>query len=592
VRVEIVCSGHEGKDRILPRLARCLSEGTGWPVVSAPSGKADLTYFFPYLERKGRKIEGKTAAWFTHRDDGRPEKVKEWRTVAGSVDLRLTSARLYLAELERSGAAALVTPPLDRDKFRPAERVRHAKPVVGTSGYCYPGGRKGEELLQGLRDSKVGSQVSLVATGRGWPVPTKPRLWQDMEAFYQGLDLYVCTSSIEGVGYGPLEALACGVPVVVPSGVGVFDELGTEAGVYRYQANDLRSLLVALESALLRLGELDPLALRAATERFTAEAWVAGHVRAFEELVNGKAAESLTYEMLEHAFAEVDRDLASPAHRMAPAPAPVPDQAYSAPNSETPSRETVLVVDDQIPDWRGRAGVYMVAYGEPSRRCALRCIDSVRRHMPGLPVCLVSDRPLGPEDLFVEEPDSDIGARGVKTRIYDLAPSEWEYVLYLDADTELLAPVDSLFRILADGWELVICPNPDKYVLAGNMKRPDNGDELAETFRQMGSDELLQFNGGVFAFRRCGATAGFFEGWHREWTRWAKRDQAALDRQLYRSPVRVWTVGSEFNRIDRYEAPTKRTAIAHHPTEARRTKGIVAGRGDSPEAWMAVGVKR
>jgi hypothetical protein len=574
VNVEIVCSGHEGKDRILPRLARCLSEGTGWPVVPTPSGKADIVYWFPYLERKGRKVAGRTAAWFTHRDDGRPEKVKEWRTVASSVDLRLTSARLYLGELERSGAAALVTPPLDRDKFKPAERVRHAKPVVGTSGYCYPGGRKGEELLQGLRDSKVGAQVSLVATGRGWPVPTKPRLWQDMEDFYQGLDLYVCTSSIEGVGYGVLEALACGVGVVIPSGVGVFEELGTEAGIYRYQTNDLRSLLVAVESALLRLGEVDPLALRAATERFTVDAWVADHVRAFEALL-GKS----------------DPDYSEIIPRQMPR-AHLTDRA----NCDALLNSTVPVSNMPesmpLPDWRGHAGVYMVAYGDPSRRCALRCIESLRRHMPGLPVCLVSDRPLGPEDLFVCEGDSDIGARGVKTRIYDLAPAEWEYVLYLDADTELLAPVDSLFRVLADGWHLVICPNPDKYVLAGNMKRPDNGDELAETFRLMGSDELLQFNGGVFAFRRCGATAGFFEGWHREWTRWAKRDQAALDRQLYAAPVRVWTVGSEFNRIDRYEAPTKRTAIAHHPTEARRTKGIVAGRGDSPEAWMAVGVKR
>jgi hypothetical protein len=579
MNVEIVCSGHEGKDRILPRLARCLSEGTGWPVVPTPSGRADITYFFPYLERKGRKVAGKTAAWFTHRDDGRPEKVKEWRTVASSVDLRLTSARLYLGELERSGAAALVTPPLDRDKFRPAERVRHAKPIVGTSGYCYPGGRKGEELLQGLRDSKVGAQVSLVATGRGWPVPTKPRLWQDMEAFYQGLDLYVCTSSIEGVGYGVLEALACGVGVVIPSGVGVFDDLGSAPGIYRYAPDDLRSLLVALESALLRLGDVDPLALRAVTEPFTVEAWVADHVRAFEALLGLRSAEP------GQVLPEADPRCYAPDSR------PL-EIAYSAPNNEVPSRESVLVVDDQAPDWQGRSGVYMVAYGDPSRRCALRLIESVRRHMPGLPVCLVSDRPLGPEDHFVEEADSDIGARGVKTRIYDLAPAEWEYVLYLDADTELLSPVDSLFRVLADGWELVICPNPDKYVLAGNMRRPDNGDELAETFRQMGSDELLQFNGGVFAFRRCGSTRSFFEGWHREWTRWAKRDQAALDRELYRSPLRVWTVGSEFNRIDRYEAPTKRTAIAHHPTEARRTRGIVAGRGDSPEAWMAVGVKR
>ena len=46
-------------------------------------------------------------------------------------------------------------------------------------------------------------------------------------------------------------------------------------------------------------------------------------------------------------------------------------------------------------DWRGRAGVYCVAYGPAARKCAVRLIASVRRYMPGLPVCLVSDTPLG-----------------------------------------------------------------------------------------------------------------------------------------------------------------------------------------------------
>ena len=49
---------------------------------------------------------------------------------------------------------------------------------------------------------------------------------------------------------------------------------------------------------------------------------------------------------------------------------------------------------------------------------------------------------------FIEYPDNDIGARNNKTLIYKLAPSEWEYILYLDADTEVVSSdVTFLFDI-------------------------------------------------------------------------------------------------------------------------------------------------
>ncbi len=49
-----------------------------------------------------------------------------------------------------------------------------------------------------------------------------------------------------------------------------------------------------------------------------------------------------------------------------------------------------------LPDWRGNSGLYVVAFGEPSRECATRCIDAFKRHNPDVPVMLASDRPLGP----------------------------------------------------------------------------------------------------------------------------------------------------------------------------------------------------
>ncbi len=232
-----------------------------------------------------------------------------------------------------------------------------------------------------------------------------------------------------------------------------------------------------------------------------------------------------------------------------------------------------------------------MAYGEPARKCAATCIESWHRHMPGLPVCLASDAPLGPEDVFVQETDTDIGARSVKTRIFDLAPAEWQYVIYVDADTEVIADVSFLFDLLSDGWEMFICYNPAQYVLGRHMIRRDNEDECEETFDGIGTDEFVQMNGGVFGFRRNERTAAFFRNWHQEWGRWGKRDQAAFDRVLYATPLRVYTLGVEWNLVTRYYPAERSAGIVHRPTLARRWQGIVEGRLDSPEAWKQAGLR-
>ena len=46
----------------------------------------------------------------------------------------------------------------------------------------------------------------------------------DMPAAYSDLALYVAPSQYEGFGLTPLEAMACGVPVLATSGVGTFDD--------------------------------------------------------------------------------------------------------------------------------------------------------------------------------------------------------------------------------------------------------------------------------------------------------------------------------------------------------------------------------
>jgi hypothetical protein len=107
----------------------------------------------------------------------------------------------------------------------------------------------------------------------------------------------------------------------------------------------------------------------------------------------------------------------------------------------------------------------------------------------------------------------------------------------------------------------------------------------------VGTNEFLQYNGGVFGFRRCDRTARFFRDWHREWNVWGKRDQAALDRALYADPLRVYTLGVEWNLVTRYYPAERSAGILHYPTRARRWQGIIHHRLDNPQAWKDAGLR-
>lgn len=491
-------------------------------------GDVDLNYFFPYLDYE--PVATKTAAWHTHRDDAHPEKVRRWKQAAESVDLRTTSAGVYLDDLKQYGAVVNVPPPIDRKAFSIA--LAPTNFTVGVSGFTYGDGRKGEDLLKRL--AKDFTDIQWASIGRGWGLKTKHVETSELPAFYQSLSLFVCASRIEGVPMTVLEALSCGVPVVIPRGVGLLDDLPETYGIFRFIAGSYDSLKRAFNEALNNLVFDDEReALRATTEPYTPSLWARAHERAFEDFLNPPVVE-------------------------------------------------------ELPDWHGRAGMYAVAYGKPARNCAERLLTSWQAFMPDVPTMLASTEPLGLETHFCPEKDYDIGGRLAKLSIDRNAPEDWQYVLYLDADTELIAPIPFLFDALQSGYELVICTNPIKYASTRMMVRPDNKDECAKTYEVMGYDDLLQFNGGVFAFRRNARTAAFFETWIAEWKVNAKRDQAALLRALWKHPLKILILNTAWNTFDEYCDPATSAGILHHQREARRVSGIVWERGDSPEAFKKV----
>lgn len=557
MRVNVVCQNYKD-DRIIPRQARLLAERLGWSLSTEVEAGADVLYLLAYFEAQRLKVwpDMPVAANFTHREEDPPEgpKAKLWDRVAGQVQLRVTMARMYESLLAPYGPTTLVHQNLERERFGLAKRADHARAVCGFAGYTYRNQRKGEDLAARVVDSRIGHQVEWHASGRGWPVPTQLYPWNEMPAFYQGLDVLVNTSRVEGGPLPPLEALACGTSVVIPRRVGLLDDLPEMAGIYRYDRGDLPGLLGALEQAVAERQSVDHEALREATAPWSTDAWVEDHARAFESTfgaqagVGGRGAYSIA---LPRAHG---RGYTPPAKRAA----------------------------------KGKRGIYTVAFGAPARAAALDLIATIRTHMPDIPIAVAAETPLGVEDVHIQQPDSDIGARRAKLRMYELTPAEWDSVLYMDADTELVAPLYPYFEWVEDGWELVITKDPHTVDTLESYARPNNAEDMASTKRSLGSLDSLQLAGGVMSFGRSARTRAFFEAWLAEFEVHCQRDQGPLVRALYKHPLRVWVLGSQWNTFPRYLPVTQSAGLIHYPGKARRWKGIVQGRTDSPAAWKMV----
>lgn len=535
MRVHVI-TDRLNSDRILPRLAKYLAVGNNWSLSESPEPTADFNYFNNYgtYHRKCSGWHGTPiGAYFSHLDTQAKAKEQIWYTTAGVVDVCVTTAKLYHPFLPAEKIYQC-RPPVETDKFTIKPAPKRDKPVVGVMGFTYGDGRKGERLLEQLAGSDFAKRIYLRASGRGWTgVRCEYHEWNDIQSYFQELDVLLVPSLFEGVPMPPLEAMACGIKIVVPAHIGLIDELPDLPGIYRYECGNVRSMLEATEQAAFA-GPVDREALRRVIlDNYTVEHWAADH----RVMVNN-------YFQTE--------DVTS------------------------------------LPEWPTNSGVYVVAFGEPSRKCARRCIDSIKGQMPGLPIALVAEKPIGGEDVFIQHDDVDAGGRVAKLKVDDLAPADWNYVLYLDADIEIVGDISFLFNILRDGWEFVICKDNNKYGIVGEMKRPDNLDECVETWAAMGGQQLLQYNGGMMAYRRNANTRRFFQNWQREWQKYGKRDQGALLRALYDKPLRMFVLMNQWNATTRYAMPKGEVAIKHHNMEARRWNGLIAGRIDSPEAWQAV----
>ena len=212
--------------------------------------------------------------------------------------------------------------------------------------------------------------------------------------------------------------------------------------------------------------------------------------------------------------------------------------------------------------------MYM-AWGANAVAEAMGSIESLRRHDLEIPVLVLGDartreKLVGAQNVQVEIVGIDpfrkpltykgtedkvefLAGRLIET-LYEISP--WDRTLYLDVDTEFLAPPRQMLRFL-DRWDFAVAETPNR---ALNSYMGDRR-EFAWSGLWLGDRSLLYHNAGVLAWRRKESVGALFRLWAEEWVRFENWDpQVALLRALARSEVQFLTLPWTWNCAEREEA--------------------------------------
>jgi len=200
------------------------------------------------------------------------------RHLLAEFDLVLAASEWMYGELHELGLRNVVLQPLGVDlaRFRPSRRDPEWKRGLGipehTTVLLYAGRFAPEKNLRALCNmvERLGDDYLLIAQGAGPCPPSGPRVRvlpyeASVDAVARTLasaDIFVHAGDSETFGLAPLEALACGTPVVVPACGGLADLADGDSAV---GVADVGA--AALAEAVRSLRQRDADELRAAARR-------------------------------------------------------------------------------------------------------------------------------------------------------------------------------------------------------------------------------------------------------------------------------------------------------------------------------------
>ena len=166
-------------------------------------------------------------------------------------------------------------------------------------------------------------------------------------------------------------------------------------------------------------------------------------------------------------------------------------------------------------------------------------VDSLKRIHPDLPITLFTDK-----DPNIKNIDNveivEIKSERVK-QIY-LEDSPYDRTLYLDCDTKIVGPIDSLFGLL------------DKYDIAAtydHMRKNPNWKGIWGKYDQI-VECFPEFAGGVILYKKSDIVKEFFKLWRTNYKDWCKcsgriNDQPSFRVSLWETDLNVFSLPPEFN---------------------------------------------
>jgi Nucleotide-diphospho-sugar transferase len=183
----------------------------------------------------------------------------------------------------------------------------------------------------------------------------------------------------------------------------------------------------------------------------------------------------------------------------------------------------------------GKLGFVYVATGTGYLDEARRSAESLRRHHPVTPICLITDQEIAAEAPF----DHVVLRRDAAHKPIDKTLAlhcPFERTVFLDTDTRVFGDLTPLFAVL-EQFDLALLQDVNR---GWNYELPS----VPACFSE--------FNTGVIAFRRTPAVTEFFQKWRDNHAALARdrgfvNDQPAFRQTLYRSSLRVAPLPSEFH---------------------------------------------
>jgi hypothetical protein len=179
-----------------------------------------------------------------------------------------------------------------------------------------------------------------------------------------------------------------------------------------------------------------------------------------------------------------------------------------------------------------KCGVVYVATGAKFVAEAAESRQQLRRSNPEIPAAIFTDvsAPTGDWQQVVPllQP-----THSLRDKLH-MRHSPWELTLFLDTDTYVAAPLQLLFDLLQDGFDLI-----------GHQLFEGHNYQLEGV-----PDAFPEFNTGVIGFRRSAAVQAFFDSWTTWYDSYAPAvscDQRSFRKALYTSRLRHSVLTPEYN---------------------------------------------